>query len=96
MLFRSGFEGTQFYFDIAEGTLLCGECAAAAGKQPNITGSQLAAVQHILYASDAKAYSFTLPPEQMLGLSRLASDYAVRQLDHRSRTLDFLRTVLDC
>lgn len=89
-----GFETPMFYFDLAEGSVLCADCAQKADRAPNLTGGQLAAIQHILYASPEKLYSFTLPQPALEGLSRLASDYVARQLDHPFKTLDFLRTVL--
>lgn len=89
-----GLLGEKFYFDLAEGTILCQTCAADHGRDPNITAAQLAALQHILYSEDAKAFSFTLTTAQLAGLSRLASDYVCRQLDRGFKTLDFLRTVL--
>lgn len=85
---------TGYYFDLQEGTLLCAECAAKQGKSPNIKAGQLAAMHHILYESLDKSYSFTLGAAALHGLSLLISDYVCVQLDHRFKTLDFLRGVL--
>ena len=88
------YEGDAFYFDVAGGGLLCAECAARGGWQPNLSAAQLAAMRHILYSSDEKAFGFTLSDEAMRRLSALTTAYVVRQLDHRFRSLDFLQTVL--
>lgn len=87
-------EAGLYFFDLQEGTLICESCSAKAGKQTNITGSQLAAMHHIIYSETDKLYSFTLQADLLEGLSRLASDYVCIQLDHRFKTLDFLRGVL--
>lgn len=88
-------ETETFRFDLSEGALFCQNCAEKIGAAPNISRSQLAAMQHMLYSEPEKAYSFTLLPEAMAGLSRLATHYVCSQLDHRFKTLDFLETVLD-
>lgn len=84
----------SYYFDLQEGTLLCEACAAKKEKQPNIAPGQLAAMHHILYSGTEKLYAFTLGDPLLEGLSRLSSDYVSIQLDHRFKTLDFLRGVL--
>lgn len=84
----------SYFFDLQQGTLLCADCAAKKQKEPNISGSQLAAMRHILYCEAEKLYGFTLPAEQLEGMSRLASDYISVQLDRGFKTLDFLKGVL--
>ena len=88
------YEDTAFFFDLEQGTLLCGSCAAKQGRQINLSGAELAAMRHILYSEHEKAFGFTLVPQKMKHLSAIVTAYVVRQLDHRFKSLDFLQTVL--
>ena len=88
------YEGDAFFFDVAEGRLLCSSCAARAGRAVNLPGAELSAMRHILYSGDDRIFSFILPEEALRHLSGLCTDYVTRQLDHRFKSLDFLQTVL--
>lgn len=89
------YDGGPFCFDLAGGSLLCGDCAAKQGLAPNLDEAALLALRHILLVEDKKVFSFQIPPHSLALLGAVAEQYACRQLDKPPKTLDFLQTVLD-
>ncbi|MEG0803920.1 MAG: DNA repair protein RecO, partial [Pygmaiobacter sp.] len=77
-----GYQTNEFLFNLQEGDLLCATCAKQQGIEPNITRSELSAMQHILYSKPDKIYGFTLLSKTQKHLSALASGYVCYQLDH--------------
>ena len=46
------YEGGGFHLDVQGGQLLCADCAAAKGLQPNLNAAALAALRHVLLSED--------------------------------------------
>ena len=89
------YDGPAFYFDPAEGDLLCAACAEKARKAPNLDAGALHALRHICLAEDRKLFSFTLAPASLQRLSRVSEQYLLAHLEHGLKSLDFLKTVLE-
>ena len=89
------YDGGDFYLDVQAGELLCGQCAAAEGKTPNLDPGALTALRHIALVEEKKAFAFSLSPSSGAKLARAAEQYACARLDRPMKTLDFLHTVMD-
>ena len=89
------YDGPAFYFDPADGDLLCAACAEKARKAPNLDAGALHALRHICLAEDRKLFSFTLAPASLQKLSRVSEQYLLAHLEHGLKSLDFLKTVLE-
>jgi DNA repair protein RecO (recombination protein O) len=88
------YDGKDFYLDMQDGELLCADCAAKAGKKPNLDPGALYAVRHICLADDKKIFSFRLSPESAKRLGAVAERYALVHLDGVPKSYEFLKTVL--
>ncbi len=88
------YDGKNFYLDVQEGTLLCADCAAKAGKQVNLDPGALYAVRHICLADDAKIFSFRISEQSGKKLAQLAEQYALVHLEGAPKSYAFLKTVL--
>jgi len=86
-------------FYIAEGSILCNDCAGSAGEIENNTGyavltpSVLAAMRHIVYSAPEKVFSFTLDDENLKLLSEVCESYLLCQTERNYKSLDFLKTL---
>ena len=87
------YEGGPFYLDPEEGSLLCGDCAAKAGRTPNLDPASLTALRHIALVEDKRVFNFSLAGASMRKLGRVTERYALCQLDKPLKSLDFLRSV---
>ena len=90
----SKYDGGAFYLDANEGYLLCADCAAQTGHQPNLDAGALYAVRHICLVEDKKIFAFTLTPQSMRRLSSAAEQYALVHLEKTPKSYEFLKTVL--
>lgn len=88
------YDGMDFYLDVQDGTLLCAECAAGAGRMPNLDNGALSAVRYICLMEDKKIFQYTLSPDSMKKLSRVAEQYAMNHAEKPLRSLEFLHTVM--
>ncbi len=86
-------------FYIAEGNILCADCAGSKGEMENNTGfawitpSVLAAMRHIVYSAPEKAFSFTLDDDNLKLLSEVCESYLLCQTERSYKSLDFLKTM---
>ena len=87
------YEGGPFYLDPEEGSLLCGDCAAKAGRTPNLDPASLTALRHIALVEDKRVFNFSLAGASMRKLGRVTERYALCLLDKPLNSLDFLRSV---
>ncbi len=88
------YEGGAFYLDLQSGELLCADCAAKQGKQPNLDPGALAAMRHILLADDKKIFSFSIAEPSMKRLYHISRMQMLAVMEKPPKTLDFLNTVL--
>lgn len=89
------YDGMDFYLDTAGGSLLCADCAAKAGRSPNLDPGALYALRHICLADDGKLFNFTLTDASTRRLDDVCERYLLANLDHGLKSLDFLKTVLE-
>lgn len=88
------YEGGGFHLDVQGGQLLCADCAAAKGLQPNLNAAALAALRHVLLSEDKKIFSFAIAPDALAQLSRISQAQVLSVLEKPPKTLDFLNSVL--
>ena len=88
------YDGPAFYFDPAEGCLLCESCAQKAGKQCNLDAGALFALRHICLVEDKKIFAFRISMGSLAKLSAVAEQYALIHLDKPLKSYDFLKSVL--
>ena len=88
------YEGGGFHLDVQGGQLLCADCAAAKGLQPNLNAAALAALRHVLLSEDKKIFSFSIAPDALAQLSRISQAQVLSVLEKPPKTLDFLNSVL--
>lgn len=89
------YDGMDFYLDTAGGSLLCADCAAKAGRSPNLDPGALYALRHICLADDGKLFNFTLTDASTRRLDGVCERYLLANLDHGLKSLDFLKNVLE-
>lgn len=91
-------EGKALFFRLDSGTLVCGDCLQKSGQSAvdllPLSGGQLAALRHILYAPMERLFSFALPEEALERLSFLTERYITVQLDKHFSTLDFYHSIV--
>lgn len=80
------------YFSLEDGSICCGSCASP-NKSVKISATILAAVAHILNKSPQKAYGFTIPKEELLGLSLLAERFSEYHLELRASALQMWKDI---
>lgn len=88
------YDGMDFYLDVQDGTLLCRDCAAGAGRVPNLDGGALSAVRYICLMEDKKIFNYAISPASMVHLSKVAEQYAMTHAEKPLRSLEFLHTVM--
>ena len=88
------FESDTMFFDLAEGSLTCLDCAPQNNGIP-LDKTLLSAMRHIVYSDFNKLYSFSVPPESAKRLSKITEKYLTEQVDFNFKTLDFLNSVID-
>ena len=89
------YDGGEFYLDPVEGNLLCAACAEKARHIPNLDEGALYALRHICLTEDKKLFSFSLSENSLKQLSRVSEQYLLAHLEHKLKSLDFLKTVLE-
>lgn len=89
------YDGGDFYLDPAEGNLLCAECADKARHLTNLDPGALNALRHICLVEDKKLFAFSLSDKSLAELSRVSEQYVLAHLEHKMKSLDFLKTVLE-
>ena len=86
------FEPDIVYFRFEDGSLLCGECNAEKSGII-IDKTLLSAMRHIVYSDFSKLYSFEIPPEAALRLSKITEKYITLQTDYNFHTLEFFNSI---
>ena len=90
----AAYDGPAFYLDAEEGTLLCANCAAKAGKSCNLDAGALFALRHICLVEDKKIFAFKISIGSLNKLSAVAEQYALHHLDKPLKSYSFLKSVL--
>ncbi len=79
-------------FSLEDGGILCASCAPSA-RTLSITPTGAAALVHILNNLPAKAFSFTVPTQELVRLSKLSEAFVQYHLDLHAPALDMWKTV---
>ena len=74
-------------FSLEDGSILCADCSLSAKGVP-VTASVVAALTHILNHTPQKAYGFSIPEGELLGLSKLTEAFLFYHLELRSSALE--------
>lgn len=90
----SVYDGMPFYFNIAQGNLLCQSCAEKGNQIPNLCPSALSAMRHIVFAQDEKLFNFIITSPAIEQLDFVATSYTCHCVDRPLRSLEFLQGVL--
>ncbi len=88
------YSAPSFYFDTAEGYLLCDDCAQKENKPINLNEGALFALRYICLVEDKKIFSFQISPDAQKMLANVAEQYALIHLDKPLKSYAFLKTVL--
>ncbi len=88
------YEADMMYFLPKSGVLYCADCYRPSA-EPAISFSKgvLTALRHTVYADFDKLFSFQLPPEGQLQLSKVSEAYVLNTLERTFPTLDFYRSM---
>ncbi len=84
------------FFNVSDGSLLCADCAGAAGDGSflPVRPGTLAAMRYIVGGELGRIFSFRLGGESAAGLSTLAENYLLTQFERGFATLDFYKSLL--
>lgn len=85
---------TGAHFSLEDGAVLCDGCALPRKTVP-ISPTVVAALTHILNHPPAKAYSFSIPQEEQVLLSKLTEAYLLYQLELRPSALEMFKTMYE-
>ena len=88
------YDGQVFYFDIANGNLLCEDCILKNNLQPNVTAPVLSAMRYVLFSDVNKIYNFTLGKKNALLLSRITDAFVQYHIDKPIKSRQFLLDLL--
>ncbi|MBQ7936199.1 MAG: DNA repair protein RecO [Clostridia bacterium] len=82
------------FFALEDGSILCEGCAVSVKAVP-LSATGAAAMTHILNNPPAKAFSFQIPKEELVRLSRLAEAFALYHLELKAPALEMWKTVYE-
>ncbi len=81
-------------FSLEDGGVLCHSCAVSAKTVP-ATASGLAALAYILNKEPSKAFSFSLPKEELLRLTDLTERFLMYHLELNASALDMWKSIYE-
>lgn len=81
-------------FGLEDGSILCDSCALSVRSVP-ITPTGAAAMTYILNNNPAKAFSFTVPNEELERLSRISEAFILYHLELKAPALEMWKTVYE-
>ncbi|MBQ7034306.1 MAG: DNA repair protein RecO [Clostridia bacterium] len=82
------------HFALEDGSILCDACALPRKTLP-LSATTVAAMAHILNHPAAKAYSFSIPHEEQVLLSKLTEAFLLYHLDFKSSALEMWKTIYE-
>lgn len=80
-----------FYYE--DGSLLCNDCKRD-GAFAYLDSTLLSAMRHIVYSDFEKLFSFHIPNDAALRLSKITEQYLIYQTGHKYKTLDFYKSLI--
>ena len=87
------FEDDIFCFYYENGGILCNACKEE-GKYAYLDKTLLTAMRHIIYSDFEKLFSFKIPDEAALRLSKISEEYLVFQSGRKFQTCEFYKSLL--
>lgn len=80
-------------FNVQNGSIFCNNCNENSANIP-LNKTLLDAMRHIVYSPFVRLYSFEIPKNDAMNLSKITEKYILYQVDHKFLTLEFLHSVL--
>lgn len=87
------YESDIMYFDTFGGVLYCPECEQYQNSFAVINPTLLMALRHIVYAEFSKLFSFSVPDEAAVALSKITEKYLINKCEHNLKTLQFFNSL---
>ncbi len=84
-------EGEITYLDLVNGTGLCKNCGEGTANTAKLNADLVMAIKYICSADFSKMLSFSLPEKTLEYLSSVSEAYLQIHLDHKFKTLDYLK-----
>lgn len=81
-------------FSLEDGSVLCDDCAVSAQTVPATAGG-LAAVAYILNKESSKAFSFSLPKEELIRLNNLTERFLMYHLELNASALEMWKSIYE-
>ncbi len=88
------FDKDIFYFNYNEGIISCEQCIYDKNATAILDRTLLSAMRHIIYCDFEKLFSFKIPQEYAIRLSKITEKYLLSQTEQRFSTLDFYNSIL--
>lgn len=89
----AAYEADPMYFFPATGDLCCPNCMDSQAGGVRIAPGVLAAMRHIAYSEPGKLFGFSLSPEGLAHLGRVAEQYVQFQVEKTFPTLEFYHSL---
>ena len=87
------YEADIMYFDTFEGILYCTECENYQNSFAVINTTLLTALRHIALSDFSKLFSFAIPDEACVALSKITEKYLINKYEHNLKTLQFFNSL---
>lgn len=81
------------YFDIAQGGLVCGNCAMPSRYRFNISEGTLRTMQYIVSVHIDQLYTFTVSEKVLFEYNKIMSSYISYYIDKQFKTLKFIEDI---
>ena len=88
------FDVNKLYFDMQGGVLLCDSCKALTANAVFLGATILSAMRHIVYSDFDKIFSFIIPDESAVRLTKITEMYLTIQTEYSFRTLEFYKSII--
>ncbi len=86
-----GEDSGPMYFNSDEGLLMCENCAV--NRSIRLSVSSIDAMRYVLSVPFESIYSFTVPNESLMELSKATEQFVLIRAERRFKTLDFFHSV---
>lgn len=87
------YEDVAFHFDVKDGSILCLECSQRHRLVPNIDGTVLAALRHIVFSDAKKIFNFEISEEPLQTLQKVVEEYMLSNIEYPPKSLSFYKSL---
>lgn len=84
----------KLFFDMQGGVLFCNTCNSLITNPVFLGATILSAMRHIVYSNFDKIFSFTIPEESAIRLTKITERYLTIQTEHSFKTLEFYKSII--